>query len=139
MLSKAWWLLLIPMGFFITGFFDWRWAVVGLVLLMLVYPFAVTMALLSHALRPEVIRRVASQRASFDGNTITIYKAIEECGDESETIEYEPIETATVDQSLPMGKLTKVVVGRRPYDFILIPSAALSAAPDEPRIPAISE
>lgn len=122
-MGRLWWLLLIPIIFFIAGFINWRWAAVGLIILMLMYPMTLTTALLSHALRPEVIRRSASRRASFEDDVITIYRE-EKISDETSVV-FTAVESLKIIDLIPAGNLTKIVVGPKIFDFILIPTPLL--------------
>ena len=117
MLGNFWWIFLIPCAFFIAGFADWRWAVVGLIILMLIFPAIITIALLNHSLRPEVVRRSAANAVSFEGNNVTLYKISDD------TIKL--IETAKFMEIMVSGRLTKLIIGPHIYDFILIPTDLL--------------
>lgn len=124
MLGKLWWLLLIPLIFFIAGVADWRWAVIGLMMLFLVYPALMTIALLSHGMRIEVIRRSSSRLASVDGNKITLYREII-TGDIKD---YQPVETSEIVETYSRKDLTKIIIRSEGvdspgfYDFVLIPT-----------------
>lgn len=53
-LSRYGWVLVIPMA--VCGalaVFRWEWIVVGLIVLLLVYPFVLAMLYFNHAMRPE--------------------------------------------------------------------------------------
>ena len=126
-LGRRWWFFLFPLALFIVGFYDWRWAVVGLMLLFLVYPFGLTIALLNNALRPEVIGRASSNFAKFDEENITIFKKKAEETDNSDdkNVELDKIETKKIVEIVNVGKFTKIIVGSKFYDFILIPNDSI--------------
>ena len=119
-LGRLWWIFLVPFGFFIAGLFDWRFGVIGLIILMLVYPFMLTTALMSSGMRPETVRRAMSRRAMFADGSITLYKEVK--SPEDDTIAYQPIETLPIKALEPRGKLTKIIVGSRLDDFVLLPT-----------------
>lgn len=122
-IGRLWWLLLIPIGLFIAGAFDWRWAAVGLIVLMLLYPMALTTVLISYALSPEVIRRAACRRAELSDTHITLFNAVE---NEDGSITYRSVEFLQIVEILYRGRMTKIVVGKQLTDFILIPTESLS-------------
>lgn len=136
-LGRLWWLFIVPFACFVTGIFDWRWAVVGLIILMLVYPAALTTALLTDALRPEIVRRAASRRAEFtDDGLITIFKE-SKINDNPDEITFEAVETAQIEQIIPGRSLAKIIIREcnkkedshpRPYDFILIPTSEIPSS-----------
>lgn len=118
-LGRWWVILLIPLVFFIAGFADWRWAAVGLILLMLVYPVALTTALLSCALSPVVIRRAASSRLTVTNGVVTLYKAVEM---EDGTVSFSVVEETHFVDMIYGKKMTKIITGTSDIDFILIPT-----------------
>ena len=125
--GRFWWLLLVPLGFFVAGASDWRWAVVGLIVLLLLFPMAITTALMAEAMRPEVARRAASRRASIDGRTITLYK---EVSDDDGQISYEQVETAEISSAELTGRFFAIILNTARHtgrDFVLIPADAIPA------------
>lgn len=125
MLGRLWWLLLVPVAFFIAGVYDWRYAVIGLMLLFLLYPFILTITLMTDGMRPEVVRRAASRMAAFDGDEVELFKSVETEEDEDAEPRFIHLETLRVREFYPSRKLTRLVVGRHPYDIVLIPTESI--------------
>lgn len=126
MLGRLWWLGIVPCCLFIAGAYDWRYAVIGLIFLFLIYPFAMTLALLSHGLRPEVVRRASATRAEISGDKITLYKTIEPT-DGDDTPREMQIEQLKITDTIPAGRYTRLIVGPHLYDFILVPGDTVPA------------
>lgn len=56
----AWWLIL-PVAVAFGGLYDWRCAVIALMLLLLVFPMVVTIAVFNHGMHPAVVRRTRAE------------------------------------------------------------------------------
>lgn len=56
----AWWLAL-PVAVAFGGLYDWRCAVIALMLLLLVFPMVVTIAVFNHGMHPAVVRRTRAE------------------------------------------------------------------------------
>lgn len=56
----AWWLAL-PAAVACFGLYDWRYAVIALMLLLLVFPMVVTIAVFNHGMHPAVVRRTRAE------------------------------------------------------------------------------
>lgn len=56
----AWWLAL-PAVVAFGGLYDWRYAVIALMLLLLVFPMVVTIAVFNHGMHPAVVRRTRTE------------------------------------------------------------------------------
>lgn len=56
----AWWLAL-PVVVAFGGLYDWRCAVIALMLLLLVFPMVVTIAVFNHGMHPAVVRRTRAE------------------------------------------------------------------------------
>lgn len=56
----AWWLAL-PVVVAFGGLYDWRCAVIALMLLLLVFPMVVTIAVFNHGMHPAVVRRARAE------------------------------------------------------------------------------
>ncbi len=56
----AWWLV-VPMAVACFGLYDWRYAVIALMLLLLVFPMVVTIAVFNHGMHPAVVRRTRAE------------------------------------------------------------------------------
>lgn len=116
MLGRLWWLFAIPAVCFVIGLADWRWAAVGLIVLFLIYPIIVTTALMTDGMRPEVIRRASATSAEINGDRINIYRGEQ----------HELIESAQIVDIISGKTYTRYIIGKRSYDFILIPNSVLS-------------
>lgn len=121
-LGRLWWLLLIPLSLFIAGLFDWRFAAIGLIVLMIAYPFALATALMGDAMRPEVIRRASSRRAHISSESITIFKEFAH----DEQVDYILLDKYAITDIIYGRKFTQFIVGPKYYDFILIPTPCLT-------------
>ena len=147
MLGRLWWIMIFPCAFFIAGAHNWRFAVIGLIVLMLIYPLAMTTALLTHAMRPEIIRRASATHAVITPTTITLYKSLtpqpdenippsdflddspyptrtpgESASTEAIVAEEELIETLEIHDIVYGRRHTRYIVGPAIHDFILIPT-----------------
>ena len=56
----AWWLV-VPAAVACFGLYDWRYAVIALMLLLLVFPMVVTIAVFNHGMHPAVVRRTRAE------------------------------------------------------------------------------
>lgn len=56
----AWWLV-VPAAVACFGLYDWRYAVIALMLLLLVFPMVVTIAVFNHGMHPAVVRRTRTE------------------------------------------------------------------------------
>lgn len=115
-------LLIIPVAIgAIAGFADIRWWLVTLMLLLLVYPMAITMAWLSMMGKPAMAMRLRPQRWTIaaDGNMSLEFFHFER-EDNPEPVN---TETASIASISPQGQYTAVRLkpGNR-FDFLLIPS-----------------
>lgn len=71
MLVRRWWLFAVPLAVTAIGCFtDWRIAVIGLMLVFIVYPMIMSLVMLNYALHPSVIARARTASATFAGNTL---------------------------------------------------------------------
>ena len=105
----------------IAGFADVRWWLVTLMLLLLVYPMAITMAWLSLMGKPAMAMRLRPQRWTMtaDGNISLEFFHFEH----EENPEPVNTESASIASVAPKGQYTAVSLknGSR-FDFLLIPS-----------------
>ena len=56
----VWWLV-VPAAVACFGLYDWRYAVIALMLLLLVFPMVVTIAVFNHGMHPAVVRRTRAE------------------------------------------------------------------------------
>lgn len=89
---------------------DWRFLLLALILMFIVYPGVASVAWLSMVARPEVAKRLRPHRWTFgdDAMTVTYYRNV---GDG----ELEPVDTAMI----AYGEVVKVEMGRRYAVFYL--------------------
>ena len=120
-LSRLWWLLIVPVGLSVAGLFDSRFYFLALIVLMLIYPAVLTISLLSEALRPEVVRRAASRRISIERGLITIYHLKSNDNDDDDLI-FVPVETIEPKDYEDHGQITQINFSHKIYDFLLVPS-----------------
>lgn len=73
-LWSLWWVALIALAVIAVGFaVDLRVAIVGFMLLLIVYPLSMTMAVLSSAMRPEVVKSASVASAMLLGGCLRLY------------------------------------------------------------------
>jgi len=73
MLWRRWWLFAIPIAIMAIGCVaDWRVAVIGLMLVFIVYPMAMSLVMLNHALSPALIAKTRTTKATFTNGAIII-------------------------------------------------------------------
>lgn len=69
-----WWVALIALAVIAVGFaVDLRVAIVGFMLLLIVYPLSMTMAVLSSAMRPEVVKAASVSSAMLLNGRLCLY------------------------------------------------------------------
>lgn len=66
----AWWLAL-PAVVAFGGLYDWRYAVIALMLLLLVFPMVVTIAVFNHGMHPAVVRRTRAETVELTAEVAT--------------------------------------------------------------------
>ncbi len=80
--SRLWLPLGLPfIAAMIAGTYDWRWWIVGLALLLVLYPGILLIAYYYHALSPEAVRAILPQKVQISATDIyvTYYPMAEEC------------------------------------------------------------
>ena len=71
---RLWWLLLPAMVCIVWGLAsDWRIAVIGLMLLFLVFPMVMTLAIMNHAVRPEVVALTRAADFLMNDSSLTLF------------------------------------------------------------------
>lgn len=69
-----WWVALVALAVIAVGFaVDLRVAIVGFMLLLIVYPLSMTMAVLSSAMRPEVVKAASVSSAMLLNGRLCLY------------------------------------------------------------------
>lgn len=120
---RYWWVLTVPAALICYGLAaDWRWAVVGLILLMIVYPMVNTLAVLRYAASDKILRRSATAQVRFDdGHTIVMLDADgRELGRA----------VMSLYPSVSRGLLV-ISTGPAPDDILLLPAEAAPPAPQD--------
>ncbi len=114
---NLWWTLLPPAVAIAYGLIaDWRWIIVGLILLLIIYPMVMTLAVIRYAASGRILRRSATTAVTFgpDG-TISMLNSN---GDVIERAAMPPYTTTS------RGRLV-ISLGHSPDDFLLIPLEAI--------------
>ena len=114
---RLWWLWLLPVGVIVAGALtDWRIALLGLMLVFVVYPAVLTIALLGHAMRPDVVARSLATGAEIaDDGTLTL--RLPEAGKE---LTFPAVRS--IDRR---GRYISLTVGPKVSDIVLIPADAV--------------
>lgn len=128
----AWWLV-VPAAVACFGLYDWRYAVIALMLLLLVFPMVVTIAVFNHGMHPAVVRRTraetveltapedgASSPSAIDAAVLTVRDAD---GAIILAIRRDQIRSVHTDR----GRTT-IAFGPNPADILILQSTALPAA-----------
>lgn len=116
---RLWWLPAAACALITIGAAaDWRVSVVGLMLLMTIYPAVMSIAVMSYALKPETVSRTHIDHIEITPSAITLYT------------ESAPVATVTPDKVRALSfksAYIELVTGPRPDDIILIPRSMLTA------------
>ncbi|MGN0223992.1 MAG: hypothetical protein ACI4AM_08205 [Muribaculaceae bacterium] len=120
----AWWLAL-PAGLACGGLYDWRCAVIALMLLLLVFPMVVTIAVFNHGMHPAVVHRTRAETVELTDTELVVRDAD---GAVILTIAHSAIRRITAAN----GRTT-ITFGPNPADILILQSSALSA--DFPPLP----
>ncbi len=124
LVARRWWLGLVPAALIAYGVAaDWRWAVVGLIFIFIIYPMAMGFTILRYATLPQLAARTSATQAVIDGDSIRLYRH----DDNSDTPAILVAEAGIVSVTVAHGML-RIETGNRPEDFIFIPTAALASA-----------
>lgn len=115
-------LIIVPVAAgIVAGFADMRWWLVTLMLLLLVYPMAMTMAWFAMMGKPAMAMRLRPQRWTISTDGVLSLEFFHFDHDE----EPEPVNTeiASIASVSPQGQYTAVRLrpGSR-FDFLLVPS-----------------
>lgn len=119
-MSRGGWLLLLPPAVMIlAGFADWRFFIVALALICIIYPAIVMLVYLNHALRVEAAFSTIPHRVSLspDGIDIDYFPA-------DETVKCPPsrhIHISDIKSAEDTGSSVIFTLTSGRYDFILIP------------------
>lgn len=126
--GRLWWLILFPAALIAGGLVaDWRWAVVGLMLLLIVYPMVMTLAVLRYAANRQLAGRSSASAVSLDPPAcVTLYRRPDP---ESEP---QPIEKITVTNVEYTSRFIVMTTGASLSDVILIPRSCGFEPPELP-------
>lgn len=99
---KLWWLALLPAAAVVYGLAaDWRWILVGLILLMVVYPMVMSVAVVRYAASERILRRAATASVAEADDMLILLAAD---GSEIERVRRpEYITTSRGHRILPLG------------------------------------
>lgn len=118
---RLWWLVAIAVVTVAAGAAaDWRFAIVGLMILFIVYPMAMSLAILAYAAKPTVVDRMTVQTVDVTDSAITLRKA-----DGSQIAEITPRAVTSITTS---PQYIIISTGRRPDDVVILPRTILSDA-----------
>ncbi len=114
-----WWLALIPAVVIAGGLLlDWRWAVVGLMLLFIIFPMVVTMTLLRYGMAPGMVARMLVTGAELTDDALILYNVD---GEEKLRIAASKVRSASLH-----GSFLIIDFGRAPDAIVIIPREAFS-------------
>ena len=131
----AWWLIL-PAVVALGGIYEWRLAVIALMLLLLVFPMVLTIAVFNHGMHPAVVRRTRAETVELtaaspaealpqdsgwlpEGAELTVRDAD---GAVILTIRRDQIRSITAANAR-----TTITFGPNPADILILQSSALPA------------
>ena len=137
----AWWLIL-PAVVALGGIYEWRLAVIALMLLLLVFPMVITIAVFNHGMHPAVVRRtraetveltapedgVSSPSPAIDTPAAAVLTVRDADGTIILAIRRDQIRSVHTDR----GRTT-IIYGPNPADILILQSSALPA--DFPTLP----
>ncbi|MDE6300181.1 MAG: hypothetical protein K2M19_00510 [Muribaculaceae bacterium] len=126
MAGRLWWLITLPLALIGAGLMaDWRWAVVGLMLLFIVYPMVMTMVILRYTAHPSMARRSTAEAIEFTGDDMLRILKIERHED-TDDVRFVEIERCPVVRTEFRRAMVVVTVGPAVTDFLLIPRKSLN-------------
>lgn len=64
-LGRRWFLFILPAGALVAGLADWRWLIVALVMVFVLWPMALFFVWIDAALRPEAVRSAQPHLVEF--------------------------------------------------------------------------
>ena len=130
----AWWLV-VPAAVACFGLYDWRYAVIALMLLLLVFPMVVTIAVFNHGMHPAVVRRTRAETVeltaaapgpssspAIDAPAPAVLTVRDADGAVILTIRGNQIRSVHTDRAR-----TTITFGPNPADILILQSSALPA------------
>ena len=138
-LARFGWILVIPFGFCgCMAFFRWEWIVVGMALLLLVYPFVLSFIYFKYGLSPESRRAIQPRRVTIDDTAMTVEYLAAHTDDEGQTTyttegteqtNYSEVRNVTLSSDGVTIRLK-----RQRYDHIFVPANAFDDDADYERL-----
>ena len=124
MAGRLWWLLAVPLCVMIYGAAaDWRWIVVGLMILFIIYPMIITLVILRYAAMPVIARRATANQLRFEAGDGIVALRADYSDDDVVIVELEHYKIQ--DAELHRDNII-VRTGPALSDFLIIPRSALS-------------
>lgn len=120
---RLWWLAVVPAALIAYGVAaDWRWAVVGLATLFIVYPMAMSFTILRYATLPSLAGRASATLADIDecSDIVILYK---QSDDDNPPV---AVERATIIAATVSNGYLRLHTAPRTEAFIMIPVAAFT-------------
>ncbi len=113
LLWRMWWMPLIPVAGLIAGWgYDWRIAVISLMLIFIIFPFIVTMAIFVYAMRPEVVMLSKIEKIDIADDSLTFLDA-----DSKTLVE---VRSSQITSIVTRTDMIEIVYGSRPDKIILL-------------------
>ncbi|MDE6333926.1 MAG: hypothetical protein K2L77_04680 [Muribaculaceae bacterium] len=124
LIARRWWLGLAPAALMAYGAAaDWRWAVVALILIFIVYPMAMSFTILRYATLPQLAAHASATQAVIDGDIIKLYR---HDGDDDSPATC--IAEAGIVSATAANGMLRIKTGPCRQDLILIPAECVPAA-----------
>ena len=119
---QLWWLPLIPLAAVAAGLWaDTRIALIGLMMLFIIYPAVMTLALIRYGMSPAVAARARATSMTLDDTSLTLLR-----GNSAAPV---IISTAGITGvRIVSGDRLVIHTGPRPDDIVIVPADALTPA-----------
>jgi len=142
-LARYGWILIIPFGFCgCMAFYRWEWIIVGLVLLLLIYPFILSFIYFKYGLSPESRRAIQPRRLTIADDGITIeYFGTHTDNEGHTTYDLERKEKTNYSEVRSVNQSSEgmtIRLGRHRYDHVFIPVNAFDNDADYERLKAFA-
>lgn len=116
---RLWWLVAAALVAVAAGaVHDWRFAIVGLMLLLIVFPMALCFVVLAYSAKPAVVALMSLERVDIDDDTLEVY------GHDGNLLRV--IRRGDVRSLSFSVRYVTVTTGSRPGDVLLVPREMLS-------------
>lgn len=125
LLRRAWWLPVLALTVIAGGMaYDVRFAIIGLMLLFIIYPMIMSFAIMRYATLPTLARRTLANTFELHDDTLSISQITED--EENGDTKITPIESAHVTGIYHHGDNVIFEIGPAPADIIIVPTDALN-------------